>query len=247
MSLSIFYTVNSGLYLVDNGYGLLVDGLHGDAEGLFSVTPDALAEQVIKWSGPFGHLKGMLFTHLHDDHYDERLVKRLMATPQPPLLYGPGLAASTVASTMQLRDGIHLLQLGGVRVLAMDTVHDGKPFQNEKHQSFLVDFAGEGVFIAGDAVFTGQDACRLKEAAGDVRIAAGFFNLFQLGRRPLLEFVRELAPKRVFLYHLPFPQDDTHNLAGLAARVIQRVPGDIKVECLKPLAWVEGFDDSSTT
>lgn len=77
MRMSIFYSVNSGVYLWDGKSGVLVDGLHHGPEVGFSETPPILCKQLLRQEGLFAHLDGLLFTHLHPDHYDrQRMLQR---------------------------------------------------------------------------------------------------------------------------------------------------------------------------
>jgi hypothetical protein len=238
LNLAVFHTVNSGLFFWDGQQGLLVDGLHSDDADGFSPMPAALCQQLRERSGLFAHLDGLAFTHLHDDHFDPERVRQLMAAPGAPVLYAPGLPLNT-AKVRPLEKGAWLAQLPGAELIAADTIHDGAPFREEIHQSFVLRMGGDTVFLAGDADFREEDAPRFLRLAG-APITAGFFNLFQICRPHLRRFIRALAPQRLFLEHLPFYEDDRYGLRANAQRHLKHMPEDLPVEVLRHMAWLDG-------
>ena len=239
MTTAIFHSVNAGLYFWNGGKGVLVDGIHrGIDEGL-SLMPEFLLMQLRQRSGLFAHLDALVFTHLHPDHYDRDLVAQLLrGQPQLPVL-GPGLQRGE-ALVRPIKPGLRQARANGIYLLAEDTEHDGAAFQGTPHQSYLLYLNGECFFIAGDAVLHPEDAVDLRSFYG-VPIAAAFLNLYQLGSPEGQDFVRLLAPERVFLYHLPFAPDDICHYRQLARQVLKRCPADLPpVERLAHMSWVDG-------
>ena len=89
MNTAIFHSVNSGLYFWDGRDGLLIDGIHRGPETGCSSTPPSLRRQLEEGSGLFAHLTGLLFTHLHGDHFDPEGTTRLLALRPELALYSP--------------------------------------------------------------------------------------------------------------------------------------------------------------
>ncbi len=239
MDIRIFHSVNSGLYFWDGIAGLLVDGIHSGKEKGFSSMPEFLAGQLAKRKGLFEHTDGVLFTHQHPDHFQRRGLKYLLDKPKCPCVYGPALP-ETHALIRFIRSDMCRVQMSGAYILAKDTVHDGQKFHDDPHQSFLIRMGGETFFIAGDAALTAKDAADFAGFYGG-DVDAGFFNLYQLASPCGQDFLRILRPKRVFLIHLPFKEDDCFHYCSLARQVARNFPTDLpKVEILAHMSWVDG-------
>lgn len=239
MTTEIFHSVNAGLYFWNGGKGVLVDGIHRGIEEGLSLMPEFLVGQLHQRAGLFAHLDLLLFTHLHPDHYDPQLTAQLRRNqPQLPVL-GPELQQGDVL-VRPIRAGLRQARARGICLLAEDTEHDGAAFQGTPHQSYLLDLNGEIFFIAGDAALCPSDAEDLRDFYGRP-VAGAFFNLYQLASPGGQDFIRRLAPERVFLYHLPFPQDDSCHYRQLARQAVKRYPGDLPpVEQLQHMAWLDG-------
>lgn len=239
MKTAVFHSVNSGLFFWGAGEGLLVDGIHeGRAEGC-SPMPEFLDMQLRRGTGLFAHLTGALFTHLHHDHFDRGRLELLLRKQPGLLVYGPDLQYGPVA-VRPIRPRQSTLRMGCCNILAQDTPHDGARFRGSPHQSYLIRMAGESFLVAGDGVLTGEDGQRFAQFYG-APVTAGFFNLYQLASAEGQDFLRALAPERVFLYHLPFPGDDRYHYHQLAHYILKNWPADLpQVEILTHMAWVDG-------
>lgn len=239
MNTRIFHSVNSGLYIWDGIAGLLVDGIHDGPEQGFSPMPAFLAGQLAAQAGLFAHVDGLLFTHLHKDHFQRTGVHRLLNGPLPPTVYAPGFPEQ-FASIRHIRPGMCRIQMAGAYVLAKDTVHDRAQYQKDAHQSYLIRMGGETFFIAGDAALTEEDAHAFEGFYGR-EVEAAFFNLYQLASPGGQAFLRILNPRRVFLIHLPFREDDRFSYRSLARQTVKHLPADLpKVEILPHMAWIDG-------
>lgn len=239
MNTAIFHSVNSGLFFCGGGEGLLVDGLHEGREEGCSPMPEFLDMQLRRGTGMFAHLTGVLFTHLHHDHFDrDRLERLLRMRPELPV-YGPGLRYGR-AMVRPIRRGECRVRMGGSYILARDTLHDGARYRKDPHQSYLIRINAEGFFVAGDGVLHQEEGEAFAQFYGQP-VTAGFFNLYQLASRQGQDFLRALAPKRVFLCHLPFPADDRYHYRQLARQVARSWPADLPpVEIPEHMAWLDG-------
>ena len=219
MHTAMFHSVNSGLFFCDGKNGLLVDGIHQGREEGCSPMPDFLSLQLRKNTGLFAHLTGVLFTHLHHDHYDEEGLESLLhGRPDLPV-YGPRLRRGG-ALVRPIRANLRTVRMGGAYILARDTRHDGARYREDPHQSYLIRMGGERFFVA---------------------VSAAFCNLYQLASPEGLDFLRALAPERIFLYHLPFQADDRYHYRQLARQAARACPADLpRPERLEHMAWVDG-------
>lgn len=237
MNTAIFHSVNAGLYFWDGQNGLLIDAIHeGRDEGL-SPMPALLLEQLHRHSGLFGHVTGVLFTHLHHDHFDQEKLKLLQQfTPGLPV-YGPNLVEGRVELEVVQPDVYHIV-MGGASFWAWSTCHDGKIFADAPHQSFLLTIGNERFFVAGDAALKASDAGPIAKVCRST-VTAAFCNLYQLASPGGQEFLRALSPEQVFLYHLPLPEDDCFGYHRLARQVLRNYPKDLPpVERLEHMTWL---------
>lgn len=240
MAVNIYHTINSGLYFANKKTGILVDGLHADTQGAFSNTPDNVFEKLKTKTYPFVRLDGLLFTHWHSDHYDDNLVTQLMNLPHPPWLHGPGRTLGISCSPLDYEKTFYHLRMPTAEIVAINTQHDGLQHKHVPHHSYVLHLDEEWLFVAGDGCIDGIDMSLFKNEIGAPYITAGFFNLYHFTRTNMLNFIRKLNCRRIYLYHLPFPEDDFYNFRLLANRVIQKLPKDISVSIIEPMSWVNG-------
>ena len=221
----IFYTVNAGLYISSGTTAVLIDGIHGAPPG-FTAMPEGLYDRILQGSGMFARLDGLLFTHLHPDHYDAEKTGRVLEDRPETALWGPGLANRGIPEYRELPSGC-TFRIGDLRVFAYPTVHSGEPFCEDPHRSFLIrnESSGEAFLISGDAVFSPWLAGAVKEnAGGPGTVTAAFINIYHLIEEPSRAFLLRLAPERLFLYHRPLPEDDTYNYLVMIRSELSRHP-----------------------
>ncbi len=238
MSLSIFHTVNAGLLFRTASHGIWVDGLHGGKEQGFSAFPRELLPQLRLSSGLFSHTDAMLFTHLHPDHFDASLLAEFSLHNKTAAVWGPTLSAAACPA-VPLTPGVYRLPLFyDMDILAIQTTHDGAPFQGTPHVSFLLQTAERSVLIAGDALLSPEEVNRISEQlSGPLDIA--FFTPFHFISPARTSIVQALAPQLVYLYHLPFPADDSHSIHRLAARTIRCSSPDVPpIRIAQSMSWL---------
>ena len=236
MKTEIFHTVNAGLYLWGANTGILVDGLHrGKAEG-FSTTPPQILRQMEVGKGIFSHshLQGMLFTHLHPDHFNGAELSVAAHNIPGAAVYLPGLVKTCPAALEHIT-----FPVGNATVTAVPTTHDGALFEADPHCSFLIQLGEECVFIAGDGQ-PDEELARVVMTLCKAPITAVFMNVYQLASLKGRAFLRGVQPERIFLYHLPFPEDDTYSISALSEQLLRRFPKDLPlVEWPEHMAWID--------
>lgn len=238
MRTNIFHSVNSGLYFWSGRTGLLVDGIHRGRDVGFSNMPGPFAEQLQRGSGIFAHLNGLVFTHMHEDHFDPLAVERFLYKRSNTPVYGPKLKRREVFER-PIRQGLCNVRLNDIHFLAKSTVHDGEEFRAVPHNTYLFRLNGENFFVAGDAMLNKADAV-VFSSYWSGPIAAAFVNLYQLGSPEGQLFLRLLKPERIFLYHLPMEEDDRYCYHSTARHVLAHRPEDLpRAEVLKHMTWVD--------
>ncbi len=248
----IFYTINAGLYISSGRTALLIDGIHqGPSVGL-SLMPEGLWEQILWGKGKFKRLDGLLFTHLHVDHYDAEMVGELLEQRPGISLWGPQLESRGIQRYREIPGGCEF-EIGDFRIAAYDTTHSAECFKEVVHQSFLIlnKLNGERFFIGGDAIFSPVLAGMIKRnAGGQNSVTAAFINVYHLIEEPSREFLLRLAPDRLLLYHRPYKKDDICNYLSMIRSTLRRdpMPG-YTIELPEYMHWVssEAPDHIKTT
>lgn len=238
METNIFHSVNEGLYLWNGNTGILIDGIHSGQEIGFSPMPLELEHQMEQRSGLFAHLDGVLFTHLHSDHFDAKRLSVLRRQADPPEIYCSQLSDSMISEKLSDSNICHV-KIGEADIFAKDTIHDGEAFAQEAHQSFLIHMGKECFFIAGDALLVPQDADIFLSYANK-SVDAVFLNIYHAMSEAAHEFLQKLQPRRVFLYHFPYPQDDAYGYYRWAKQADRRFSKKLPpLEQLQLMSWVD--------
>ncbi len=222
----IFHTVNAGLYIDSGRTALLIDGIHEGPSIGMPAMPEGLFKDILFGKGMFSRLDGLLFTHLHPDHYDEDKVLGTVNLRPETGLWGPGLTGHGTEENRDIPGGC-AFRIGDLQISAYVTKHSGAAYKDIPHRSFLIrcEESGGSVFIAGDAVFSPDLAGIIKENAGNGgTVHAAFINVYQLLEEPSREFLLALAPERLLLYHRPLPGDDTSHYSHLIRYALRHKP-----------------------
>lgn len=239
MKLQIYHTVNAGLYLWNGSSGLLIDALHGGKDVGFSNTPDRYIRMMQRKDAFFGQINDLLFTHTHEDHYDKELVSEFFKLNPDSLIYGPRLDRSNV-QPIQLEQGMGILQIRDYTIYVFTTRHDGKAFTDYPHCSYLIETRGELLWIGGDAVLDASLAKKVKNSCKEKRIDKAFVMVYQIESRQGTDFLRELCPENIYLYHLPYHEDDRFHYYRMVDQALRkRRQEKITVALLKLDSFVE--------
>lgn len=238
MKTSIFYIVNAGLYFYFDGTGILIDGVHDGWKKGFSPMPARAEQDLRHHTGIFSDLRGALFTHLHDDHFSRKRLDYMMQFSGHLSVYGPELSCSNVRFSNSDAASCSFA-IDKVQILAASNTHDGDPYRNEPHRSLFLTYAEDSFFIAGDAILDPGELPRIYDHI-HTPVTAAFVNMFQAASPAGREYLRLLKPERVFLYHMPFPEDDEANYWRWARQLVRKWPSDLpKLEIPEPMAWID--------
>lgn len=221
MEPDIFCTVNAGLYIWDGRSGLFVDSLHRGKRLGLSDTPEELLHGLRQRQGIFQMKNDFLFTHKHEDHFDEELVEFCKGEYPASCIYVPengGLAE---------RD-VEYLTLGNYRIKSFRAVHDGKRFEKESCWIFLIEAGERKVLVCGDARINEEILNRLDRNCRG-KIDAVFLNVYQLESGCGKELLMRIGPDRTFVYHIPFEKDDGCHYRKIAEKSVEKyqklIPG----------------------
>ena len=233
MGLRIFHPVNSGLYIKGSS-SVLVDGIFGGRGNGFSQMPEAFRRAVFGGNG--SHIDGMLFTHSHEDHFCQEQLKKAEQLFPHMTVYGPELTAKNVEPFLTA-PGLTEFDIDSCRVWAADTIHDGDRYRDVPHCSYFLEMDGQTVFIAGD----GSNLGELKKRYGRLlpnHVDVVFVNLYQAFAQNVHQFIRDFTASRIYLYHLPFRQDDCYQFWMQAGQAVRSFPSDLPpLKILTHMNW----------
>lgn len=206
----IYHTVNCGLYFVRNSVGILIDGLFDGREFGYSKTQERDFVQCRDRSGIYTDLKALLFTHCHEDHFNEEMVDAVRGNGEIQI-YAPEYAGTNIA-IKNLTHEIAFFTVGDFQIYAVRTLHDGNAaLQAAPHVSFIINTPEESFFLAGDATFREGEADKINSLSLHL-IAGAFINPYQTLLGENKAFLKKLDPERLFLIHRPLPEDDKFDI-----------------------------------
>ncbi len=237
----IFHTVNAGLYIQSPGARLLIDGLHqGKAEGC-SPMLEALRAQAAEGTGFFFDLDGLLFTHLHGDHFDAALTAYVLGLPCTPQLLGADFDPESGRFSLEAAS-VRALRFRDMQITLLPSVHEGAMFAALPHNSLLLNTPDARLFIAGDAVLDAGLCSQVLACSGGQPFQALFINPMQLLSDCGKAFLRAVPAAHIFVYHIPFPEDDVFHYGQTAKWTVKACSAEFpNLSILTHMQWADLF------
>lgn len=199
---------NAGVLIEYAGYGLLVDGIAGDFRG-FDGLSQPMFQEILRREGIFASLSGIFFTHCHPDHFDPIRTEQLR-TARPGCQFW-------IPNEKTLSQGC--IQCGPFSVYFYETPHMPQDFAQVRHFVLLVTAGEESVYIAADAIL---DAGLHRGILRQHRPDYVFVNPVYLAVAETRQFLEELQPRRLFVYHIPSDSSDRNSMRRKAQRSAER-------------------------
>lgn len=230
----LYKNVNSGVLIESDGQVLAIDFFFSAEPGTSSFPEPLKGEVTVSEHGVrlFGlPLAGLVFTHEHPDHYDERLLRELG-------LFGGAVPLITPENRFgDVPDG-RRFSFGPFDIVQIPMRHDGKPFYGVPNTSLLVNVEGQTLLFTGDSEF--RDPAEYGDALEENPPTIGFFMPYQLHRDDAWHLMEHFSMQRVFVNHLPFPQDDEYLYITMARQAIDRHSSSPVTPVVpEPLTWLE--------
>ena len=202
---------NCGLAIESGGKTLLVDTLTQELPPYFRA-PESVRRAIVEGSGAYSAVCGLLFTHLHPDHFDRASAEAFAKNHPDTLLYIPNRRSPAPA---RLRAEPFTLELYRVRHTPV------AGYGKSTLDTMIILAEGKTVYIASDTV--PETAIHEKVLAGR-RVDAAFWNGEMLLYKPERESLSRFAAKN-FIYHIPPAEED-----GLR-RKLERLTARFPAEC----------------
>lgn len=226
MKPDVFGTVNAGLYFWNGKTGLFIDAIHKGKEIGFSDTPEEIIDQMINHKGIFGRKNDYLFTHTHEDHFDKELLNICRQEYPDCFISGPDEGMSNLTPVI-VQDGVYELRIRDYHIWVFRTQHDGKQFCDCVCYAYLVEADNNNCLVCSDAILNMELLWRIRNRCVG-KVDKIFLNLYQLSSKVGRNFLHVLDPGELWLYHLPYKQDDLYHYWKLAAECTNRYAGEIQ-------------------
>ena len=141
--------------------------------------------------GIFQDIIGVLYTHIHPDHYDKEFNRQFADKYKLPAFI----------PDHQLGAG-GSFKIGDFLVKYHRISHSGREYKDVIHYVFLINAEGKNVYIAGDADFNSKEHLNFLRG---VKVDAAFFNPFYLSAQ--IPIIRLISAKTAYIYHIPKEED----------------------------------------
>ena len=202
---------NCGLAIESGGRTLLVDALTEELPPFYRA-PEPVRQAIVEGTGDFQNTCGLLFTHLHPDHFDRAAAQAFAKNHPDALLYIPSRRENPPE---HLSAGPFTIELHRVRHTSV--AGHGKSTVD----AMLVTAEGKTVYIASD---TAPEAAIHEAVLAGRRVDAAFWNGEMLLYKPERESLSRFAAKN-YIYHIPPAETD-----GLR-RKLERLTARFPAEC----------------
>lgn len=206
MEVSVTLSANAGVALEMGGRRLWVDALHEEKQVGFSTLTPALQKKMLACSA-FSHPELICYTHLHPDHYSEKLT---------------AVARQLWPNAKVLMPGENA-ECDGLNIEFLRLPHEGEQYAATEHYGILASFRGYTVFFSGDCAVASP---ALSDALNGRKIDLAVLDFPWATLRKGRAFLEEhFAGTEILLYHLPFAEDDELRYRESAVKAAGNIPG----------------------
>ena len=202
-----------GLLLEHQGSRLLIDAPNGSLPPFYEF-PDTEMQRLLDGTGIYSGLCGVLFTHLHPDHYDERRVNALLGKNAGLTAFLPDWSMPETVS----------LTAGPFEIECRRFPHMPAPkFPSVAQYVLLVTAGSRSVYITADGV---PDAEAHRRFLRGRRPQLAFWNSQCLSYPQMRTLLRE-ETERSAIYHMPVDPADQSGIRRKCERNVQRYGAEL--------------------
>lgn len=202
---------NCGLVFSSQGQTLLIDALTQKLPPFYAL-PEKTRQEILDGKGRYQSVCGMLFTHLHPDHFDPVAAEQFATQNKKALTYIP--SRRTPAPD--------ILHAGCFTVEMHRTRHTPVPgYGKSTVDTMIVSAEGKCVYVASDCA---PEALLHERTLGGRVMDAAFWNGEMLLYKPEREMLRACAVQN-YIYHIP--EDANDGLRRKLERLMLRYPQEL--------------------
>ncbi len=228
--MDVFHTINSGLVFSDKQSAVIIDGFHGGSGQGNSNTPDLLFQQ--DYISTLPDDISICFTHRHIDHYDRKFMQKFLSVcPDTRVLYEEIIHDDVLPSRER---AISIEVNPKFSIHAFSSAHQGPQSMQTPHYCYLVSNVGIKYFVCGDAQLDRQLVTSVSSISGG-SVTAAFVNVYHLGTEAERKLLRALNPEVIYIYHLPWPEEDRFNYRRIADKEVSELQDTYNLKILQPI------------
>lgn len=192
----IEHLANAGVLLRCGDDDAIVDGVFREGVAGYAVLPPERREAIETAAPPFAHLRLILATHLHKDHFDAPAVQRHLQSNPRAIAAGPPQAAVQLSgpNVWSLQPG-DSRKTGAIGLRVFRVPHNEPHDKTIENNVYLLTLCGKRVIVTGDAIQSPQafrDA-GLLNLKPDIVVAPWWFALSVRGREILDQVIQAPA------------------------------------------------------
>lgn len=217
MKCSLTLTATAGVIGAMGGFSFLLDALHMEPTAEFSSLTPETAERALEEMVSFPP-EAVLVTHDHRDHFYKPLVDEALRRFPDSRLVMPALAPSVVSGVVRSKSA-------SVRFQKL-THQMARKLGDPANYGFLIESGGKTLLTAGDATPFDE---RIFALTGGRAPDVALLDFPWLTTRRGQEMLNRLAPRRIVLFHLPYPEEDRCGYCAAATSAAEKYPADVDV------------------
>ena len=236
-TLRITLIANAGLLMTYRGTTLMIDGIYGREGHPFSNLSPEVWREMLGSEDRFKKVDYLLFTHAHPDHFSPEMTGEFLRHRDVKGLFLPQphtAAEDRLIETLQARKTPCVILSDAtehaayriepeITVRAFRTLHLDRKYRDVPHFCYILTFGDKKILLTADVDYTTETL----ESIQDLPIKAAFVNPLFFNALCRRKFFKGTLPgQSIFVYHVPFPEDDSMWMLPTLRRSLEAWPPD---------------------
>lgn len=230
---TVALSANAGVSITLGNLRLWIDALHRTHTAEYSSLTPALWTQMQQHPA-FAAPDYIIYTHRHPDHYSRTLTQEAKQLwPQAKVI----LPEAEFDDQLLLSGGSIRFEDRGIGFHFMRLPHQGEQYASVPHYGVILSSGDFRILIAGDCRVCSTELARRLEST---QISLAILDFPWLTTRGGRKFVEEhIAPKHLFICHLPFAEDDRSGYRLAAEKSTSLLPSVPDIRLLESPLQIE--------
>ncbi len=236
-TLRITLIANAGLLMTYRGTTLMIDGIYGREGHPFSNLSPEVWREMLGSEDRFQKVDYLLFTHAHPDHFSPEMTGEFLRHRDVKGLFLPQphtAEEDQLVETLQARKTPCVILSDAtehaayriepeITVRAFRTLHLDRKYRDVPHFCYILTFGDKKILLTADVDYTTETLGSIQ----DLPIKAAFVNPLFFNALCRRKFFKGTLPgQSIFVYHVPFPEDDSMWMLPTLRRSLEAWPPD---------------------
>ena len=204
---------SAGLRFTLGDSSILVDALNQAIQS-FRVISQETAKAILSGEPPYTNVQGLLYTHLHPDHYAPALNAQFLQLHPGVKTFFPNPDSPDHG----------ILNVGPFTVEYQYLEHTPCNYTWRKHYVLLISAGGVRIYVTSDASL---DPAQHLAFLGNRHVDYSFWNSMYLSYPETRRLMDQVSSK-VYIYHMPEPEGDRSGFCRKAQLNLQRYPEELR-------------------